>query len=882
MKKMGIHEIRKEFLDFFESKGHLVHASYPLVPPANDKSLLLINAGMAPLKPYFLKLEEPPKHRMTTCQKCIRTGDIDNVGKTDRHGTFFEMLGNFSFQDYFKKEAVTWAWEFMTEHMGVPSEKLWVSVYENDDDAAEFWENEVGVPKNRIVRLGKEDNFWELTLGPCGPCSEIYIDRGAERGCGDPDCKPGCECDRFVEVWNLVFSEFDKDENGNYNKLAEPNIDTGMGLERMAVVMNDANNIFEVEPISTILHKVEEVSDFNYGDKPSTDVSIRIITDHARAMTFLIADGVLPSNEGRGYVLRRIIRRAHQHGKQLGISVNFLPEIIDVVVDNWGDYYPEIQEKRDQIKKIVLLEEEKFNETIEQGNQILDKHLNQMMLEGTKTLGGHDAFKLYDTYGFPLELTLEILAERGFDVDIDSFKEEMKKQKNRARQARLEGGNDAWDKDSLDFLDIEKIIETIFKGYEEEELDAEVVTMISDNRDVKKMNAGDKGIMILDASPFYAESGGQIGDSGVIEKDGLKIKVTDTQKGPKGLRLHYITVEEGAVSLGDKVLAKVETSRRKDIARNHSCTHLLHQALKDTLGEHVQQKGSLVTENRLRFDFSHFEGMTMDEIKIVEKKVNDRIFESLPVYIKEMAIDEARAMGAQALFGEKYGDTVRVVKMGDYSIELCGGTHVLNTNDIGIFKILTEAGISSGVRRIEAVTGREVYNYLSKLEGEINTVANTIKSARHDVVTRAESLVEEAKASKKEVERLTSKLLTAKANDLFNDTKEISGANVLVKQLEGVDMNAMREIGDKAKDKLGSVIVVLGTANGDKVNFMVSATDDLVKRGAHAGNLIREIAKIAGGGGGGRPNMAQAGGKDASKLAEALDAAYSLIEGQLK
>jgi len=882
MKQMGIHEIRKEFLEFFRSKEHLVHESYPLVPPATDKSLLLINAGMAPLKPYFLKLENPPKHRMTTCQKCIRTGDIDNVGKTDRHGTFFEMLGNFSFQDYFKKEAIDWAWEFMTIKMKVPSEKLWVSVYENDDEAYKIWEEEVGVPKERIVRLGKEDNFWELTVGPCGPCSEIYLDRGEERGCGSADCKPGCDCDRFVEVWNLVFSEFDKDENGNYNKLTEPNIDTGMGLERMAVVLNDANNIFEVEPISTILHKVEEVSDFNYGEKSTADVSIRIITDHARAMTFLISDGVLPSNESRGYVLRRIIRRAHQHGKQLGISVNFLPEIIDVVIDNWGDVYPELKEKRDQIKKIVLLEEEKFNETIEQGNQILDKWLNQMMLDGADTLDGQDAFKLYDTYGFPLELTLEILSERGFNVDVESFKSEMTKQKNRARQARLDGGNAAWDTENFEFLNIEEIIETIFRGYEEEEIESEIVTMIANNKDVKKMVEGDKGIIILSESPFYAESGGQIGDHGEFKHDNFVAEVTDTQKGPKGLRLHYVTIKSGEIKLGEKVTAKVDTKRRKDIARNHSCTHLLHEALREVLGEHVQQKGSLVTDQRLRFDFSHFEGMTQDEIKKVEKMVNDKIYESLPVYIKEMPIDEARKLGAQALFGEKYGETVRVVKMGEYSIELCGGTHVVNTNDIGIFKIVSEAGISSGIRRIEAVTGREVYNYLCNLEKDVASISQITKTNKSDIVERVETIVHELKNSRKETERLTSKLLTAKASDIFGDTKEVSGIKVLVKHLENVDINAMREIGDKAKDKLGSVVVVLGTANDDKVNFMVTVTDDLVKQGIHAGNMIREIAKIAGGGGGGRPNMAQAGGKDPSKVKEALEKAYELVEMQKK
>lgn len=877
MKPTGIHEIRKAYLDFFESKDHLVHESYSLVPPAADKSLLLINAGMAPLKDYFLKIEEPPRHRMTTCQKCIRTGDIDNVGKTDRHGTFFEMLGNFSFQDYFKKEAIEYAWEFMTGVMGVAPEKLWVSVYLEDDEAFDLWNQHIGVPKERIVRLGKEDNFWEMTVGPCGPCSEIYIDRGEHRGCGSKDCKPGCDCDRFVEVWNLVFSEFDKDENGNYTKLAEPNIDTGMGLERMAIVMTDANNIFEVEPVATILRAVEKLSDFNYGDTKKTDVSIRIITDHIRAMSFLIADGVLPSNEGRGYVLRRIIRRAHQHGRQLGISTNFLPELVDVVVENWGEVYPELLERKEQVKKVVSVEANKFDETIEQGNQILDKKLNDLMLLGTKQLSGEDAFKLYDTYGFPFELTLEILSERGFDVKIEDFKEEMEKQRERARNARSDAENSGWDKSQLGALMAKRIFETVFRGYDAYKLDTEIESILIDGEEVDQVSSGQDCMLILKETPFYGESGGQIGDIGTITKDGNTLQVTDSKKGPNGIVLHHGKVLEGSFKINDEVHARIERSRRKDIARNHSCTHLLHQALKDVLGEHVVQKGSLVTENRARFDFSHFEGMTDEELRRVEALVNEKILEGLAVIIREVPIAEAREMGAQALFGEKYGDVVRVVKMGDYSIELCGGTHVTNTNDIGMFKIISESGVASGVRRIEAVTGREVYQYMSQLENMVTETASIFKSNKKDLVDKAHQVTEEMKELKREIEKLNSKLMSIESESIYEEVKQINGCNVLLKDFDGMEVNAMRDLGDKIKDKLGSVVLVFVSKESEKVSIMISATKDLVGKGVHSGKIIKEVAAILGGNGGGRPDMAQAGAKDATKVKEALDKAEALI-----
>ena len=877
MKPTGIHEIRKAYLDFFESKGHLVHESYSLVPPAADKSLLLINAGMAPLKDYFLKIEEPPRHRMTTCQKCIRTGDIDNVGKTDRHGTFFEMLGNFSFQDYFKKEAIEYAWEFMTGVMGVAPEKLWVSVYLEDDEAFDLWNQHIGVPKERIVRLGKEDNFWEMTVGPCGPCSEIYIDRGEHRGCGSKDCKPGCDCDRFVEVWNLVFSEFDKDENGNYTKLAEPNIDTGMGLERMAIVMTDANNIFEVEPVATILRAVEKLSDFNYGDTKKTDVSIRIITDHIRAMSFLIADGVLPSNEGRGYVLRRIIRRAHQHGRQLGISTNFLPELVDVVVENWGEVYPELLERKEQVKKVVSVEANKFDETIEQGNQILDKKLNDLMLLGTKQLSGEDAFKLYDTYGFPFELTLEILSERGFDVKIEDFKEEMEKQRERARNARSDAENSGWDKSQLGALMAKRIFETVFRGYDAYKLDTEIESILIDGEEVDQVFSGQECMLILKETPFYGESGGQIGDIGTITKDGNTLQITDSKKGPNGIVLHHGKVLEGSFKINDEVHARIERSRRKDIARNHSCTHLLHQALKDVLGEHVVQKGSLVTENRARFDFSHFEGMTDEELRRVEALVNEKILEGLAVIIREVPIAEAREMGAQALFGEKYGDVVRVVKMGDYSIELCGGTHVTNTNDIGMFKIISESGVASGVRRIEAVTGREVYQYMSQLENMVTETASIFKSNKKDLVDKAHQVTEEMKELKREIEKLNSKLMSIESESIYEEVKQINGCNVLLKDFDGMEVNAMRDLGDKIKDKLGSVVLVFVSKESEKVSIMISATKDLVGKGVHSGKIIKEVAAILGGNGGGRPDMAQAGAKDATKVKEALDKAEALI-----
>lgn len=877
MKPTGIHEIRKAYLDFFASKGHLVHESYSLVPPETDKSLLLINAGMAPLKDYFLKIEKPPCQRMSTCQKCIRTGDIENVGKTDRHGTFFEMLGNFSFQDYFKKEAIEYAWEFMTETMGVSKDKLWVSVYEEDDEAFGIWNKHIGIDESKIVRLGKEDNFWEMTVGPCGPCSEIYIDRGEHRGCGSKDCKPGCECDRFVEVWNLVFSEFDKDEQGNYNKLDEPNIDTGMGLERMAIVMTDANNIFEVEPISTVLKNVESISDFKYGENKKSDVSIRIITDHIRTMTFLIADGVLPSNEGRGYVLRRIIRRAHQHGRQLGISNSFLPNLVDVVVENWGNVYPELIERKEQVKKVVTVEANKFDETIEQGNQILDRKLNELMELGIKQFSGEDAFKLYDTYGFPFELTLEILSERGFDVKIEDFKEEMEKQRDRARNARSDAENSGWDKGQMGALMAKKLFETIFRGYESKHLDTEIVAILVDGEEVDSANKGQHITLILKETPFYGESGGQIGDSGSITNKALEIRVNDAKKGPNGIIMHNCVINEGSIKISDEVHAAVDESRRKDIARNHSCTHILHQALKDVLGEHVVQKGSYVTDSRLRFDFSHFEGMTVDEMKKVEEIVNEKILEGLAVIIKEVPIAEARTMGAQALFGEKYGDIVRVVKMGTYSTELCGGTHILNTNDIGLFKILSESGVASGVRRIEAVTGKEVFNYIKNMDKIMDDAAQILKTNKKDLVEKASQTIEEIKELKKELEKTNSKLMSIESESIFTEIIQIKGANVLIKDFEGMDVNAMRDLGDKIKDKLNSVLLVFISKESEKVNIMISATKDLVEKGVHSGKIIKEVAGVLGGSGGGRPDMAQAGAKDATKIKDAKIKAEQII-----
>ncbi len=879
MKNIGLHEIRKEFLNFFEEKGHLILPSFSLVPK-NDKSLLLINAGMAPLKPYFTGEKTPPNNRVVTCQKCIRTADIENVGKTDRHATFFEMLGNFSFGDYFKKEAIEWAWEFLTERMGIPEGDLWASVYLDDDEAYEIWNKVIGLDESKIVRLGKEDNFWELEIGPCGPCSEIYVDRGEKYGCGEANCQPGCECDRFIEVWNLVFTQFDKDESGVYHPLEHPNIDTGMGLERIAAVMEKADNIFEVGEVKKILNQVEKVSGKKYGVDPTTDVSIRVITDHARAITFLVSDGVLPSNEGRGYVLRRLIRRAARHGKLLGIEEAFLNSVVEKVIESWKVEYGELKEREGQIKKVIKAEEEKFQETIHQGIHILEDYIEEMLEQDEKRLSGEKAFKLYDTYGFPLDLTKEILEEKGLFVDEDGFNGYMEEQRKRARRAREEFSDSGW-KNGSSFEEIEGY-DTIFKGYDTMSLETEVVGIFIDGNMVNSIGEGDEGILILKETPFYAESGGQVGDTGYMERKGFKGKVIDTKYTKDDTIIHFVEVEEGDLNLGDKVLASIDIDKRRDIMRNHSATHLLHKALKDVLGEHVNQAGSIVLPNRLRFDFTHYEGVGEEELRQIEKIVNEKILASLEVETIEMSLKESEEMGVIGLFEDKYKELVRVVQMGGYSKELCGGTHVNNTNSIGLFKIISESSIASGVRRIEAITGRAVYEYLEELEKDIDNIAKIIKTNRKDLIGKIENITEELKEKERQIDSLKSKMASSAVDEILNSKQEINGINIVTYKVDNMDMNNLRNLGDEIKSSLDTGVIVLASVDSGKLFFVSMVTKDLVQKGIHAGNIIKEVASFTGGGGGGRPDMAQAGGKDISKVEEALNMVPSIVEKQGK
>jgi len=879
MKKMGLHEIRNEFLEFFEEKGHMILSSFSLIPN-NDKSLLLINAGMAPLKPYFTGASVPPKKRVVTCQKCLRTGDIENVGKTDRHATFFEMLGNFSFGDYFKEEAIQWAWEFLTERLEIPKESIWVSIYLDDDDAFEIWNKKIGIPAERIVRLGKEDNFWELEVGPCGPCSEIYVDRGEKYGCGKPTCKPGCDCDRYVEVWNLVFSQFDKDEEGNYNPLPNPNIDTGMGLERITAVMEGANNIFEIEIINNLLKEVEKVSGATYGKDPKSDMSIRVITDHIRAMTFLVSDGVLPSNEGRGYVLRRLIRRAARHGKLLGIKGEFLTDLIGKVIELWKDVYPELVDREEHIKKVIRIEEEKFQATIDQGMEMLEKQIVEMGAKGQSVLDGEIAFKFYDTYGFPLDLTKEIFEEKNLKVDEEGFKREMEEQRERARNARKESGKKDWGYDEISVK--LKDFSTIFKGYEMTSLKSKVLAIIKDEEFVECLEEGEEGIVVLNETPFYGEGGGQVGDTGILQNKDLNASVVDSKKTKDGTIFHIVDVKKGIIFTGDVVEANVDYMRRMDIARNHSATHLLHKALKEVLGGHVNQAGSQVTPNRLRFDFTHFEGISSEDIDKIESIVNSKVLEALEVNVVETSLKEARQMGATALFDEKYGDVVRLVQMGDYSKELCGGTHVHNTSDIGLFKILSESGIASGVRRIEAITGRTAYEHMKDVEKQLNDISAILKTNKKDVTERVKSLMDELKEKEKEMESLKGKIASSLADDIIKQKHKVNDVDVLTCKVDNMDINSLRNLGDEIKNLMGSGIIVLASAIDNKVSFVSMATKDIVNKGVHAGNIIKEVAKIAGGGGGGRPDMAQAGGKEPSKIKEALNAVDEIVMNQLK
>ena len=881
MQQMGLNEIRSKFLKFFESKDHYLKESASLVPQ-NDKSLLLINSGMAPLKNYFAGVEVPPSVRMTTCQKCIRTGDIENVGKTARHGTFFEMLGNFSFGDYFKEQSISWGWEFVTQHLNIPEEKVWVTVYEEDDEAFGIWENQIKIPKERIVRLGKDDNFWEIGIGPCGPCSELYFDRGEEYGCDNLDCKPGCDCDRYLEFWNHVFTQFNRDEEGNYGQLEHKNIDTGMGLERMACIMQGVDTIFDVDTIKHILNTVEKMANVEYGKGGKTDVSIRIITDHIRAVSFLVADGVLPSNEGRGYVLRRLLRRAARHGKLLGIKENFLYKLVDEVIKVSGEAYSELVEKESYIKKVIRIEEEKFNETIEQGMEILASYIADLKKNGETTLSGENAFKLYDTYGFPIDLTQEILEEEHLSIDEEAFNGEMNKQRERARSARGNMDGESWKEDPLSKLDFS--VASTFEGYFELENSGIIKAIVKDNELVDSAVAGDKVIVVLDKTTFYPEGGGQAGDAGLLvnKNEDIVVEVIDTKKGANNTIKHIGIVKSGMINTGEKLSTIVDKEIRMASARNHSATHLLHKALKEVLGEHVNQAGSLVTSERLRFDVTHFEAITKEELKVIEEKVNDVILESLNITCENMSINDAKNKGAMALFGEKYGDEVRVVSMGDYSIELCGGTHLTNTSQIGMFKILSEGGVAAGVRRIEAITGRAVYNYLKEKEEIISNVCSNLKTKEDSLSQKVTSLIEENKSLSKELHDMKTKMSLQAVDSVLDSKLDVNGVNLVTTKFEGMDMNTLKEVADNLRDKLVSGVVVLANTTDDKLNLVATATKDAVDKGVHCGNIVKSIAQIAGGKGGGRPNMAQAGAPDVSKVDEALNHASEVLKSQVK
>ncbi|HEY9063199.1 MAG TPA: alanine--tRNA ligase [Pseudobacteroides sp.] len=879
MQKLGLNELRERYLSFFESKGHLRLPSFPLVPQ-NDASLLLINSGMAPLKPYFTGKEEPPRKKVTTCQKCIRTPDIENVGKTARHGTFFEMLGNFSFGDYFKNEAIPWAWEFITKDLQIPEERLWISIYEDDDEAFEIWNKSVGIPAEKIVRMGKKDNFWEIGTGPCGPCSEIYFDRGEDKGCGSPDCKVGCDCDRYIEFWNLVFTQFNRDDEGNYTRLANPNIDTGMGLERLACIMQDVNNLFEVDTVRNVLSNVCSIAGVEYGNNSKTDVSIRVITDHIRSTTMMVSDGVIPSNEGRGYVLRRLLRRAARHGKLLGIEGQFLYNLAMVVINESKEAYPELLEKADYIQKVIKIEEEKFQHTIDQGLAILNGYISELKSSGGKVLSGDKAFKLHDTYGFPFDLTREIVEENGFSVDEDEFKAEMQKQKDTARIAHGNKDGAGWDESIYSQLD--KAIKTEFIGYDNFECESTILFIIKDGQLVDNVQECDDAVIILDKTAFYGESGGQAGDIGYLQAKNALFKVNDCKKTADGKFLHIGKVEKGLIEKGSTIAAKVDVSSRMSTARNHTVTHLLQKALRNVLGSHINQAGSLVEPTRLRFDFSHFTPVTEDELKQIENEVNQKILENLSVSAREMSLDEAKKSGATALFGEKYGNTVRVVKIGDYSMELCGGTHLSTTSQASLIKIVSESGVAAGVRRIEALTGLGAIQYYSEKERLLGDVAAALKASPQDCLKKVEILTNEIKAGQKEIEQLRSKLVAGSIDDILSKAAIVKGVKVITAKYEGLDMDGLRNTSDMLKNKIGSGVVVIASNFEDKVNFVVTATKDTLEKGIHCGNIIKETAKIAGGGGGGRPDMAQAGGKDVTKIKDALDHSIKVIESQIK
>ena len=878
MKKYGVNELRRMFLEFFESKGHLAMKSFSLVPH-NDNSLLLINSGMAPLKPYFTGQEIPPRRRVTTCQKCIRTGDIENIGKTARHGTFFEMLGNFSFGDYFKTEAIHWSWEFLTEVVGLDPERLYPSVYLDDDEAFRIWNEEIGIPADRIFRFGKEDNFWEHGAGPCGPCSEIYYDRGEKYGCGKPGCTVGCECDRYIEVWNNVFTQFENDGHGNYTELVQKNIDTGMGLERLAVVVQDVDSLFTVDTNKALLDAVCELAHTEYQAAHKTDVSLRIIADHIKSCTFMISDGIMPSNEGRGYVLRRLLRRAARHGRLLGIEGRFMAELSKTVIELSKDGYPELEEKKPMILKVLAEEEEKFNKTIDQGLAILGEMEAEMEKKGETVLSGDNAFKLYDTYGFPLDLTIEILEEKNMTVDEEGFQAAMKEQREKARAARKT--TNYMGADVTVYQSIPAEITTDFVGYDRLVHDSEITVLTTESEIVEALTDGQHGTILVKETPFYATMGGQTGDTGVITGAGGSFVVEDTIHLHGGKVGHVGYMASGMLTVGETVTMKVSESARRSTEKNHSATHLLQKALRMVLGEHVEQAGSLVTPDRLRFDFTHFSAMTAEELKKVEELVNQEIQAGLDVVTQEMSLDEAKKTGAMALFGEKYGEKVRVVKMGDFSTELCGGTHVGNTGTIHAFKIVSEAGIAAGVRRIEALTGEGLMAYYHKTEEELHEAAHAAKTTPADLKSKIEAMMAEIKTLQAENDKLKSKLAKESLGDVMDQVKEIHGVKVLAAKVSDADMNGLRSLGDQLKEKLGEGVIVLASVQGDKVNLMATATDAAQKQGAHAGNLIKAIAALVGGGGGGRPGMAQAGGKNPAGVDSALEKAYETAAQQL-
>ena len=878
-KKYGVNELRKMFLDFFESKGHLCKSSYSLVPH-NDNSVLLIPAGMAPLKPYFTGQEIPPRTRMATCQKCIRTGDIENVGKTARHGTFFEMLGNFSFGDYFKKEAIAWSWEFLTEVVGLDPNRLYPSIYEDDDEAFEIWNKQQGIPAERIFRFGKEDNFWEHGAGPCGPCSEIYYDRGEAYGCGKPGCTVGCDCDRYMEIWNNVFTQFDGDGKGNYVELSHKNIDTGMGLERLAVVVQDVDSIFNVDTIRALLDEVCRLAGTTYNADHEKDVSLRLITDHIRSVTFMVSDGIMPSNEGRGYVLRRLLRRAARHGRMLGIENKFLADLSKKVIEVSRDGYPELDEKAEFIYRVINQEEENFNKTIDQGLSILADMEQKLANAGEKTLSGEDAFKLYDTYGFPLDLTKEIMMEKGFDIDEDGFNTAMENQRKMAREARKT--TNYMGADVTVYQSIDTSITSKFVGYDKNSCDSKITVLTTDTDVVEALTDGQEGTILTEETPFYATSGGQVADTGVIRNaDGGVFEVKDTIKLQGGRIGHVGKVVSGMFYVGDAVTLEINEEQRAATARNHSATHLLQKALRTVLGTHVEQAGSYNDKDRLRFDFTHFSALSAEELKKVEDIVNEEIRAALPVVTKVMSLDEAKKLGAMALFGEKYGDAVRVVSMGDFSTELCGGTHVANTENIGCFKILSETGVAAGVRRIEALTSTGLLAYYAEMEKEFHAAAAAAKSTPANLEARIHQMQEEMKVLQSENEKLKDKLAKGSLGDVMNQVKEIKGVKTLAVKVSDVDMNELRNLGDQLKEKLGEGVIVLASELNGKVNLITMATDGVQKLGAHAGNLIKAIASEVGGGGGGRPGMAQAGGKNPAGIDNALEKAAKVIEEQI-